>query len=63
MIRRNVLQGDRDQKTVKWALVAATFALSIGCLAEVSLVAAEDADTTHVVEVQKADTAPRALAS
>jgi hypothetical protein len=41
MIRRDVVRGDRDQTVVKWALVAAVFALTVGCVAEVTLVHGE----------------------
>jgi hypothetical protein len=37
MIRRDVVRGERDQTVVKWALVAAVFALTVGCVAEVTL--------------------------
>ena len=36
MIRRDVLQAEPDQREVKWYLVAAAFALSLGCMAEVA---------------------------
>lgn len=36
MIRRN-LGAERDQRVVKWSLVAAAFALSLGWFAETSL--------------------------
>jgi hypothetical protein len=35
VIRRDVLQEEPDQRGVKWYLVAAAFALSLGCIAEV----------------------------
>jgi hypothetical protein len=37
MIRRDVVRTDRDQKVVKWALVASVLALSLGCFAEVTM--------------------------
>lgn len=36
MIRRNLV-AERDQRVVKWSLVAAAFALSLGYFAETSL--------------------------
>jgi hypothetical protein len=35
VIRRDVLQAEPDQRAVKWCLLAAAFALSLGCIAEV----------------------------
>jgi hypothetical protein len=53
MIRRDVIRNDRDQGVVKWSLVAAAFALSIGCLAEVTLERhSEDAPTAASQAVQ-----------
>jgi hypothetical protein len=34
MIRRNILRHDRDQRVVRWSLVAAGFALSVGFYAQ-----------------------------
>lgn len=64
MIRRNVLQGERDSRVVKWSLIAAVFALSIGCYAELVLASHEDEAVPAVQTVQKQNTpAPTALAS
>ena len=53
MIRRDVLR-QRDNRTVKWSLVAAGFALSLGLYAEHALTAETiDAEPTTAV-VQKA---------
>jgi hypothetical protein len=49
MIRRNIVQPDRDQRVVKWSLIAATFALSVGCFAEISLARAVDEGNGKVV--------------
>jgi hypothetical protein len=61
MIRRTVWYGARDQRVVKWALVAAAFALSMGYFAEHRLAARNSAEATSVaeqaVEVQAADAA------
>jgi hypothetical protein len=51
MIRRDVLR-QRDNRTVKWSLVAAGFALSLGLYAEHALTAEtiETEPTTAVVQ-------------
>lgn len=61
MIRRDVL-AQRDNRTVKWALVAAMFALSLGAYAEHTLEAhgAESAATATVQ--QPAPVPPTAIA-
>jgi hypothetical protein len=51
MIRRDVVRSDRDQKVVKWSLIAAVFALTVGCFAEVTLV--RHVDDTSAVASQK----------
>lgn len=51
MIRKNVLK--RDNRPVKWSLVAAAFALSIGFYAEHALTAEVETETSTAV-VQKA---------
>lgn len=53
MIRRDVLR--RDNRPVKWFLVAAAFALSLGLYAEHALTTETDAQTAVV---QKAAPAP-----
>ena len=55
MIRRNVLR--RDNRPVKWSLVAAAFALSLGFYAEHVLTAEIETEPTAAV-VQKAPAAP-----
>lgn len=55
MIRRNVLR--RDNRPVKWSLVAAAFALSLGFYAEHVLTAEIETEATTAV-VQKAPAAP-----
>jgi hypothetical protein len=45
IIRKDVLKTDRDPKAVKWSLIAAAFALSLGCYAE--LVMTADAQETE----------------
>jgi hypothetical protein len=50
MIRRNIVRGDRDGRVVKWALVAAGFALSLGGYAEVTLARAADEVNKVVAE-------------
>lgn len=59
MIRRDVLT-QRDNRTVKWALVAAVFALSVGAFAEHTLANAES--TTTATVQQPAPVAPTASA-
>ena len=54
MIRRDVLK--RDNRPVKWSLVAAAFALSLGLYAEHALNVEIEQETTAVV--QKAAPAP-----
>jgi hypothetical protein len=49
MIRRNIVQADRDQGVVTWSLLAAAFALSVGCFAEVTLARSADEDGAKVV--------------
>lgn len=50
MIRRDVLT-QRDNRTVKWSLMAAAFALSLGLYAEHALsVEVEEETTTSVVQ-------------
>ncbi|HEX2166710.1 MAG TPA: hypothetical protein VHG09_05670 [Longimicrobiales bacterium] len=51
MIRRDVLK--RDNRPVKWSLIAAAFALSLGLYAEHVLTAEVETDSTTAV-VQKA---------
>lgn len=55
MIRRDVLK--RDNRPVKWSLVAAAFALSLGLYAEHALNVEIEQETTTAV-VQKAAPAP-----
>ncbi|MGH7446065.1 MAG: hypothetical protein ACRELT_00800 [Longimicrobiales bacterium] len=55
MIRRDVLR--RDDRTVKWSLIAAAFALSLGLYAEHALTAQIETEPTTAV-VQKAAPAP-----
>jgi hypothetical protein len=50
MIRRDIVHADRDQRVVKWSLVAATFALSLGCFAEVTLARSGDETAPIVAE-------------
>lgn len=52
MIRRNMYYIERDQRVVKWALIAAAFALTIGYYAETALVR-RDADATVAGESVK----------
>ena len=56
MIRRNVLT--RDNRPVKWSLVAAAFALSLGFYAEHALTAEIETDTTTAVVQKAAPAAP-----
>jgi hypothetical protein len=59
MIRRNLYYIERDQRVVKWALIAAAFALSLGYFAETALIR-NDADATvagESVEAQSDDAA------
>lgn len=56
MIRRNVLK--RDNRPVKWSLVAAAFALSLGFYAEHVLTAEVEVDTTTAVVQKAAPAAP-----
>lgn len=56
MIRRNVLK--RDNRPVKWSLVAAAFALSIGFYAEHVLTAEIETDTSTAVVQKAAPAAP-----
>jgi hypothetical protein len=57
MIRRDVLK--RDNRPVKWSLVAAGFALSLGLYAEHVLTAeVETTDTTTAVVQKTAPVAP-----
>jgi hypothetical protein len=50
MIRRTVGYGESDQRVVTWALVAATFGLAFGFLAEHTLAARSVVDGTTVAE-------------
>jgi hypothetical protein len=50
MIRRSILQPERDQHAVKWSLMAAAFALSVGFFAEVSLARAAEEGAKVVAE-------------
>jgi hypothetical protein len=54
MIRRNIVRADWDHRAVKWSLVAAAFALSVGCFAEVTLSRADE-DTGSVVAERASD--------
>lgn len=57
MIRRDVLK--RDNRPVKWSLVAAGFALTLGLYAEHALSAeVETTDTTTAVVQKAAPVAP-----
>lgn len=56
MIRRNVLK--RDDRPVKWSLVAAAFALSLGFYAEHVLTAEVETETTTAVVQKAAPAAP-----
>jgi hypothetical protein len=58
LIRRDVIRGDRDQNVVKWALIAAVFALSMGCVAEVTLVRVDD-DSAAAVASQTETATPK----
>jgi hypothetical protein len=53
MIRRNLVV-ERDQKVVKWSLIAAAFALSLGYFAEVQL--ERHVEDTRPVAGQTVDT-------
>jgi len=50
MIRRGVVNGAGDQRVVKWALVAAAVALSMGYFAEHKLATRAATDATTVAE-------------
>jgi hypothetical protein len=50
MIRRNISQAERDHQVVKWSLMAAAFALSIGTLAEVKLARTNEEGAKAVAE-------------
>ncbi|HSJ23538.1 MAG TPA: hypothetical protein VK929_02565 [Longimicrobiales bacterium] len=54
MIRRNITSADRDRTVVKWSLIAAAFALSVGSLAEATLTRSTE-DTAKVVAEQAID--------
>lgn len=56
MIRRDVLK--RDNRPVKWSLVAAAFALSLGLYAEHVLTAEVETDNTTAVVQKTAPAAP-----
>lgn len=56
MIRRDVLK--RDNRPVKWSLVAAAFALSLGFYAEHVLTVEVEVDTTTAVVQKAAPAAP-----
>lgn len=56
MIRRDVLK--RDNRPVKWSLVAAGFALSLGLYAEHVLTAEVETDPTTAVVQKTAPVAP-----
>ena len=56
MVRRNVLK--RDNRPVKWSLVAAAFALSLGFYAEHMLTAELETETTTAVVQKAAPAAP-----
>ncbi|HSJ09084.1 MAG TPA: hypothetical protein VK928_04200 [Longimicrobiales bacterium] len=58
MIRRDVLK-ERDGSVVKWSLVAAAFALSLGCYAEMVLASHEE-PTPSVQTVQQTPQVPTA---
>ncbi|CAN5646625.1 hypothetical protein BH23GEM9_BH23GEM9_07310 [soil metagenome] len=52
MIRRDVVN-DRDQRVVKWSLLAAAFALTVGFMAETALERhVEDASTVAEQEIE-----------
>lgn len=55
MIRRNVFQSERDPRVVKWSLLAAALALSLGGYAE--MVISEHADAQPAASVTAEDTA------
>jgi hypothetical protein len=59
MIRRDVVRTDRDQKVVKWALVASVIALSLGCFAEVTM-ERHAGDTTPASQTVQAQTSTQA---
>lgn len=61
LVRRDVLT-QRDNRTVKWALVAAAFALSLGSFAEHTLAKHGDETTTTATVQQPAPVAPTAIA-
>jgi len=54
MIRRSIVEVDRDHRVVKWSLTAAVFALSVGTFAEITLKRTAE-DTTKVVAESVAD--------
>lgn len=54
MIRRSIVEADRDHRVVKWSLTAAVFALSLGTFAEVTLKRGAE-DTTRVVAERVVD--------
>lgn len=56
MIRRDVLK--RDNRPVKWSLIAAAFALSLGLYAEHVLTAELETDSTTAVVQKAAPAAP-----
>ncbi|HEX6309440.1 MAG TPA: hypothetical protein VFZ69_14685 [Longimicrobiales bacterium] len=57
MIRRDVLR-QRDNRSVKWSLLAAAFALSLGLYAEHGLRADVEEETTATVAEEAVPAAP-----
>lgn len=66
MIRRDI-RIERDPRMVKWSLIAAAFALSVGCYADMVISAeadlAQKATSTMVGEAPVADVPPVTVAS
>lgn len=54
MIRKDVLHSDLDHGVVKWSLIAAAFALVVGCYAEAVHSSALDAGAATAVQVIEA---------
>ena len=63
MIRRDVLHSDRDHSVVKWSLIAAAFALVVGCYAETVHRSEIEAGTASAAQVTETPATTVAAAS
>jgi hypothetical protein len=57
VMRRDALRAEPDQRGVKWCLLAAAFALSLGCIAEVVALRQDVAQDAIPVDTAVAATA------